>query len=132
MRIRDFDKTGYYARKTDEQPPTEPGQQPKTAVAFHSVHIVGIAPIFMPELTGFVYLPLADDNNGGVDLLAPNVLLGNEDDWQFLCDASEPDFGPHTVLMKLIQLSGRDEADARTIARDMLVKTLDRQIYGTA
>ena len=84
------------------------------------------------ELARLWFLPLIEGRNGDVEMMTPELFFSKEDDWRFLCDGSEADFGPHTFLMKLMQLAGYGEDDARQIARDHLVQNLDRQIYGSA
>ncbi len=132
MRIRDIDSDGFYARiATDEANLDLPaGCNPK--LTFKALHIAGICPMFIPALARFAFIPMTATDDGGLDLIDPDVLFGAEDDWRLLCDGSEPDFGPHTMLMKLLELGGYSNGDARRIARNTLVRLLDREIYGSA
>lgn len=132
MRIRDIRQTGFYAlpgpTSVDERVPAGNNRRQQ----FTSLHVIGIAPMFITELVRFVFIPITGTVNGDAKLIPPNTLFGDDDGWRLLCDGTEPDFGPHTFLMKLMQLAGYSEDEARRIARDTLVQDLDRRIYGSA
>ena len=132
MRIRDIQQTGYYGRRTAERDDADPNGQAELDLAIQAVHVIGILPMFVLPLARHCAVPLIEDANRDAGIMPPSVLFGQENDWRFLCDGSEPDFGPHTFLMKIIQLAGYGEDDARRIARDHLVQDLDRRIYGSA
>ena len=126
MRIRDITTPGYYARR----PRTDKGTRTDEKFVLHAIHMVGIVPTFIIALARFCFVPLLQDGDGEPRIPDPDMLFGENEDWTFLCDGSEPDFGPHTFLMKLMQLAGYSEDEARQIARDRLVESLDEQIYG--
>lgn len=128
MRIRDITAPGYYARR----PRVNENTKADGRFVLHAIHMIGIMPVFIVGLARFCFVPLMDAGDGYARIPEPDVLFEDDDDWSFLCDGSEPDFGPHTFLMKLMQLAGYDEDEARRIARDRLVESLDRQIYGSA
>lgn len=128
MRIRDITAPGYYARR----PRTDEDTKTRGRFVLHAVHMIGIMPVFIVGLARFCFVPLMDAGDGHPRIPEPDVLFEDDDDWSFLCDGSEPDFGSHTFLMKLMQLAGYNEDEARRIARDRLVESLDRQIYGSA
>ncbi len=132
MRIRDISQAGFYARPATTSASGRLPARKNHELKFHAVHVISVAPMFITELTQFVLIPITETEDGGFEVIDPDVLFDDDDGWRFLCDGSEPDFGPHTFLMKLIQLSGYSEDDARRIACDTLVESLDRQIYGAA
>ena len=128
MRIKDITTPGYYARR----PGTDKDARTDGKCVLHAIHMVGIVPTFIIALARFCFVPLLQDGDGEPRIPDPDMLFGENEDWTFLCDGSEPDFGPHTFLMKLMQLAGYGENEARQIARDRLVESLDQQIYGSA
>ena len=132
MRIRDISQAGFYARPGTTSAGGRPPAGKNRELQFHLLPVMSIAPMFITELARFVFIPITETEDGGFKVIDPDVLFDDDDGWRFLCDGSEPDFGPHTFLMKLIQLGGYSEDDARRIARDTLVESLDRQIYGPA
>ena len=132
MRIRDFHADGFYARIATDEANLGLRADCKRKLTFQALHIAGICPIFIPALARFAFVPMTATDDGGIELIDPDVLFGGDDDWRLLCDGSEPNFGPHTMLMKLLELGGYSNSDARRIARNTLVQTLDRQIYGSA
>lgn len=127
MRVRDITAPGYYARR----PRADEATRADGKFVLHSIHMTGIMPVFIVGLARFCFVPLMDAGDGHPRVPGPDLLFEENDDWRFLCDGSEPDFGPHTFLMKLMQLAGYDEDEARHIARDRLVQSLDQQIYGS-
>ena len=133
MRIRNIRQTGFYARretaKGDEQVPIWKNVTPQ----FHSLHVIGVAPMFVTELVRFISIPITETVDGDAKLIDPDTLFSDDDGWRLLCDGSEPNFGPHTFLMRLLtEMAGYSENEARRIARNTLVENLDRQIYGSA
>ena len=132
MRIRDIDSDGFYARIATEEANVGLRTDCNRKLTFQALHIAGICPMFIPALARFAFVPMTATDDGGLELMDPDVLFGAADDWRLLCDGSEPDFGPHTMLMKLLELGGYSSGDARRIARNTLVQSLDRQIYGSA
>ena len=128
MRIRDITTPGYYARR----PAADKNARSDGKSVLHAIHMIGIMPVFIVGIARFCFVPLMNSGSGDPRIPDPDVLFGDDDDWSFLCDGFEPDFGPHTFLMKLMQLAGYDEDEARQIARDHLVESLDQQIYGSA
>ena len=132
MRIRDIQQTGFYGRPAATNADGRPPGSRKHDLTLHALHVIGIAPMFILQLVRFVFIPMMESPNGGCELIDSAALFDDNDEWRFLCDGSEPDFGPHTVLMKLLQAGGYGEDDARRIARDALVEALDRQIREAA
>ena len=128
MRIRDITAPGYYARRRR----TDENSKADERFVLHAVHMIGIMPMFIVGLARFCFVPLMEAADRQPRIPEPEILFEEDDDWRFLCDGSEPDFGPHTFLMKLMQLAGYNEDDARRIARDRLVESLDQQIYDCA
>ena len=132
MRIRDISQAGFYARPAATSAGGRPPPGKSRELQFHLLPVMSIAPMFITELARFVLIPITETEDGGLEMIDPDVLFDDDDGWRFLCDGCEPDFGPHTFLMKLFELGGYSEDDARRIARDTLVESLDRQIYGAA
>ena len=132
MRIRDISQAGFYARPGATSAGGRLPARKNRELQFHAVHVISVAPMFITELTRFVLIPITETEDGGFEVIDPDVLFDDDDGWRFLCDGSEPDFGPHTFLTKLIELGGYSADEARRIARDTLVESLDRQIYGPA
>ena len=132
MRIRDIASDGVYARIATDEANVGLRADRGRQLTFRALHVAGVCPMFIPALAGFAFVPMTATDDGGFELIDPDVLFGDDNDWRLLCDESEPDFGPHTMLMRLLELGGYSNADARRIARDTLVQTLDRQIYGSA
>ena len=132
MRIRDMETDGFYARIASDQANLGLRTDRGRKLTFQALQVAGVCPMFIPALARFAFVPMTATDDGGIELIDPDVLFGGDDDWCLLCDGSEPDFGPHTMLMRLLELGGYSNGDARRIARDTLVQTLDRQIYGSA
>ena len=132
MRIRDIRTTGYYGRRAPERDHVNREGQADDTLALESVHVIGVVPMCVTALARLWCLPLIEGRNGDVEMMTADLFFSKEDDWRFLCDGSEADFGPHTFLMRLMQLAGYSEDDAREMARDTLVRDLERRIYGSA
>ena len=132
MRIRDIKTDGFYARIATDDGNLGTRTDRGRTLTFKTLQIGGICPMFIPALARFAFVPMTATDDGGIELIDPDVLFGGDDDWRLLCDGSEPNFGPHTMLMKLLELGGYSNSDARRIARNTLMQTLDRQIYGSA
>ncbi|MCY4122375.1 MAG: hypothetical protein OXG72_15805 [Acidobacteria bacterium] len=132
MRIRDIRQSGFYALPGTTTVNEGPPGGSSVARQFNALHVIGVTPMFVTELVRFVFVPITETIGGDVKLIEPDTLFGEDDGWELLCDGGEPDLGPHTFLMKLMELAGYSEDEARRIARDTLVENLDRQIYGSA
>lgn len=132
MRIRDIRQTGFYARAAGGGAAEQPAAVDNHTRQFHALHVVGIAPAFLTELVQFVFIPMTATTDGNAGLIHPDILFGEDDGWRLLCDGTESSFGPHTFLMKLMELAGYSKDEARRIARETLIESLDRQIYGSA
>ena len=132
MRIRDIRQTGFYALPGPTTVDERHAGKDNRRQQFTSLHVVGVAPMFLTELVRFVFIPITETVNGDAKLIEPDTLFRDDDGWRLLCDGTEPNFGPHTFLMKLMELAGYSKDDAHRIARDTLVEDLDRRIYGPA
>jgi hypothetical protein len=124
MRLRDIRHEGFYARLNSPDAPEDLG--------FQAVNVRTIFPMFIGQLAQFVLVPGVVDCDDSVQVMPPELFFSEEDDWHCLCTGNETGFGPHTIMIRLLEMGGYGPGDARDITRAAFVEALDRKLHESA
>ena len=136
MRLRDIDRPGCYGghtsgcvhpRDNDESGPEQNG------IHISMINVASFALLAIVPLARFARVPIITTENAeDYRIMDPAALLNDQNDWRFLFDGNEQDFGPHTPMIKMLQLAGASEEEARAIARNTLIAEINKQTNGGA
>ena len=136
MRLRDIDRPGCYGRHTSGcvHPQDNDGSGPEqNGIHISMINVASFALLAIVPLAQFARVPIVTTEDAeDCRIIDPAALLNNQDDWRFLFDGNERDFGPHTAMVKMLELAGASENDARAIARKTLIAEINKQMNGGA
>ena len=136
MRLRDIDRPGCYGRHTSGcvHPRNNDESGPATdKVHISMINVASFAVLAIVPLARFARVPIITTENAeDCRIMDPTALLNDQDDWHFLFDGNERDYGPHTPMIKMLQLAGASEEDARAITRNTLIREIEKQTNGGA